>query len=91
MPKITYTRRGDYFLPDITLREQPPPDGCGELLGRYARMRRAFLREHRTIFYNTLLLSEKLYPHLWEIDETANDRREHGVSEEVILTELVYD
>ena len=91
MPKITYSRRGDYLFPDITLREQPLPDGYGEPLSRYARMRRAFLREHRTIFYNTLLLSEKLYPHLWEIDETANDRREHGVSEEVILTELVYD
>ena len=91
MQKITYSRRGDYLFPDITLREQPPPDGCGEPLGRYARMRRAFLREHRTIFYNTLLLSEALYPHLRETDETANDRLARGASEEVILTELVYD
>ena len=91
MSVLTYTRRGDYLLPDITLREQPPPDGCGDPLGRYARMRRAFLREHRAIFYNTLLLSEALYPHLREIDETANDRRTRGVSEEVILMELVYD
>ena len=91
MPRITYTRRGDYLLPDITLREQPPPDGCGDPLGRYARMRRAFLREHRAIFYNTLLLSETLYPHLREIDETANKRRNRSVPEEVILAELVYD
>ena len=91
MPKTTYSRHGDYLLPDITLRAQPPPDGYGDPLGRYARMRRAFLREHRTIFYNTRLLSEALYPHLREIDETANDRRARGVSEEVILTELVYD
>ena len=88
--KITYTRIGDYLLPDITLREKPPPDGYGEPLGRYARMRRAFLREHRTIFYNTLLLSERLFPHLREIDETGNARRKRGVSEEVILAELVY-
>jgi hypothetical protein len=89
--KITYTRVGDYLIPDITLREKPPPDGYGEPLGRYARMRRAYLREHRIIMYNTLLLSERLYPHLREIDETADARRKRGVSEEVILAELVYD
>ena len=89
--EITYTQIGDYLLPDITLRMRPPPDGYGEPLGRYARMRRVHFREHRTIFYNTLLLSEQLYPHLREIDETASERRERGVSEEVILTELVYD
>ena len=91
MPEITYTRRGDYLFPDIALREPPPPDGCGEPLGRYARMRRAFLREHRTMFYNTLLLSETHYPHLREVEATASERRAYGVSEEVILTELVYD
>ena len=88
--EITYTRAGDYLLPDIILQEKPPPDG-GEPLGRYARMRRAYLREHRTIFYNTLLLSEQLYPHLKEVNGTANERRNRGVAEEVILTELVYD
>jgi len=86
----TYTRVGDYLIPDITLREKPPPDGYGEPLGRYARMRRAFLREHRTMTYNTLLLSERLFPHLRDVDETAYERRKRGVSEEVILNELVY-
>ena len=89
--EITYTRVGDYLLPDITLREKTPPDGFGESLGRYARMRRAFLREQRSIMYNRLLLSEKLFPHLREIEETAQERRERGVSEEVILNELVYE
>jgi hypothetical protein len=89
--EITYTRIGDYLIPDITLREKPPPDGYGEPLGRYARMRRAFLREYRTIFYNTLLLSEQLFPHLRDVDETANDRRKRGVPEEIILSELIYE
>lgn len=89
--EITYTRVGNYLIPDITLREKPPPDGYGESLGRYARMRRAFLREHRTIFYNTLLLSEQLFPYLRDVDETANDRREWGVPEEIILSELIYE
>jgi len=89
--EITYTRVGDYLFPDITLQEKSPPDGYGELLGRHARMRRAFLREHRTIFYNTLLLSEKLFPHLRDVDETANDRRKRSVPEEIILSELIYE
>ena len=88
---ITYTRVGDYVIPDIILSTKPPTDSYGEPLGRYARMRRAYLREHRTIFYTALLLSEQLYPHLKEENETANERRNRGVSEEVILAELVYD
>ena len=87
--KITYSRVGDYLLPNIKLNE--PPLEMTEPLGRYARIRRAFLREHRPIAYNTLLLSEKLFPHLREMEETANVRRQHGVSEEIIFTELVYD
>ena len=89
--KITYTQVGDYFIPDIFLQEIPLTDEFDEPLGRYARMRRAFLKEHRTIFYNTLLLSEQLYSHLREIDITANERRTFGVSEEVIFAELIYD
>ena len=89
--EIGYTRVGDFLLPNITLRDRPPPDGEVLPMGRYARMHRAFLREHRTILYNTFLLSEQLYPHLNEVEETASERRARGVSEEVILGELVYD
>ena len=40
------------------------------------RMRKTYLKEHRPILYNQMLLSEKLYPHLLEIDETAQSRLE---------------
>ena len=88
---ITYTRAGDYCLPDIILNEplNPPP------LGRYGRMRRAFLREHRTMLYNELLLTEKLFPHLREIDEAAQTRFDvignREIAHVIILAELVYD
>ena len=39
-------------------------------------MRKTYLKEHRPILYNQMLLSEKLYPHLLEIDETAQNRLE---------------
>ena len=64
---LTYTRNGDYLIPDLKLSEQPEKP-----LGKYGRMRKAYLKEHRPILYNQLLMSEKLYPHLREIDETAN-------------------
>ena len=68
---LTYTRNGDYLIPNLTLSEQPPKP-----LGKYGRMRKAYLKEHRPLIYNQLLMSEKLYPHLLEIDKTANSRLE---------------
>lgn len=66
---LTYTRNGDYLIPDLKLSEQPEKP-----LGKYGRMRKTYLKEHRPILYSQLLLSEKLYPHLLETDETANRR-----------------
>ena len=68
---LTYTRNGDYLIPDLSLSEQPEKP-----LGKYGRMRKAYLKEHHPILYNQLLMSEKLYPHLIEIDETAQSRLE---------------
>ena len=68
---LTYTRNGDYLIPDLSLSEQPEKP-----LGKYGRMRKAYLKEHRPLIYNHLLMSEKLYPHLLEIEETANSRLE---------------
>lgn len=89
MNRITYTRIGDYLLPDIVLSE-PPPE-LTEPLGRYSRMRRAFLKTRKPILYNQLLLTERLFPHLRDADEIANERRERGVPEDIILSEIVYE
>jgi len=73
---ITYTRCGDYLLPNIELepmRKRP--------LGKYGRMRRAFLQESNTLLYNHLILTGKLFPHLWEIQETAAARMERLMEE----------
>ena len=92
METLTYTRHGDYLLPNIVLQE-PPPDAPP--LGRYGRKRRAFLKEHRPILYTSLLLSEKLFPHLREIDEAAAHRlaviTDREQAEEIINAELIYD
>ena len=76
MSELTYTRSGDYLIPDLSLTEQPQAP-----LGKYGRLRKNYLKEHRPVLWNSLLLSERLYPHLWEIDETANRRLEQMMPE----------
>lgn len=67
--EITYTRHGDYYLPDITLS-----DNTHYQIGKYGRMRRAYLKEHRPITYCDLSMTEKLFQHLAEIDEACHQR-----------------
>ena len=55
MNELTYTRCGDYYIPDLKLSEQPEAP-----IGKYGRMRRRYLKEHRPGLYSSLILSEKL-------------------------------
>ena len=66
MNELTYTMQGDYNLPDLTMPEQPEVT-----LGRYAQMRRKFLKEHHKIRYYNLLTSCTLTQHLAETEQTA--------------------
>ena len=68
MSEVTYTRCGDYYIPDLKLSEQPEAP-----IGKYGRMRQRYLKEHRPSLYSSLILSEKLYPHLLEIDRAARE------------------
>ena len=45
-------------------------------IGRYGRMRAQYLKEHRPVLYNELLMSGQLERHLVEIDEAAQARIE---------------
>ncbi len=65
---------GDYQLPNLTLHQPPKP------LGRYGRMRRAYLMEHRPVLYHTMLLNGSLYPHLLELEQTAQSRMQQLIN-----------
>ena len=82
---------GDYLLPAVKLSD--PPDAPP--LGYYGMRRKAYLRQHRQIFYNQLLLSERLYPLCREVDEAADTRlrtiADREQAHEIILSELVYN
>ena len=87
MSELTYSRCGDYYIPDLKLSEQSEAP-----IDKYGRMRQRYLKEHRSGLYSSLILSEKLYPHLLEIDRAAHERMDAmlprmmeavGVTEEV--------
>lgn len=65
----TYTRVGDYLLPNLAIDDQE-----SRPLGKYGRMRKRYLKEHHSALYTNLLLSGKLWEHLTEIDQSCEER-----------------
>ena len=83
---LDYVLVGDYYIPDLKLPEESRP------IGRWGRMHKAYLQEHRPGQYNELLLSGKLWTYLADLNEQADDRlaciisqmqAAEGVSEEL--------
>ena len=71
MSELTYLKTGDYLIPNVSLEKQEE-----QTAGKYWRMRRDYLREHRPVLWNRLILSDSLYAHLREPEEAANLRLE---------------
>lgn len=67
--KLTYTQCGAYLIPDIQLTHTGD-----EPLGKYGRMRRAFLEQNKPMLFNDMVLEETLFPHLWEVQQTCEKR-----------------
>ena len=67
---MSYTLHGDYYLPDLVLREQEPT------YGKYGMLRKQFLKEHRSARYQYLLLTGKLNEHLNQTDQEAREQVE---------------
>ena len=67
----SYTKVGDYLLPDLMIDENEQRH-----LGKYGRLRKRYLKEHRCVLYTNLLVSDKLGHHLVEIDKACEERME---------------
>ena len=65
----TYRQEGDYLIPNLALPDEPEYQ-----IGKYGRMRRSYLKEHRPVLYANLLTSGTLHRHLAEIDQACNER-----------------
>lgn len=68
---LSYVKNGDYYVPEIKLTEIEIKE-----LGKYGRMRRTFLQEEKPMMFDDLVLTEQLFPHLYEVQELAAKRVE---------------
>ena len=73
--EMQYIRMGDYFIPDLELPQESRP------IGKWGRMRREYLREHKPIQYNCLILSGKLWTYLADLNQQAQDRLERMIDQ----------
>ncbi|RKI99890.1 TnpV protein [bacterium D16-54] len=64
----TYTRVGDYFLPDLKLPEEKTKH-----IGVWGQRHKRYLQEHKRATYTTLLTSGKLNGYLADIDKQAEE------------------
>ena len=89
--ELTYHWEGDYLIPNLALS-----DTTHYHLGKYGHLRKTFLKEYRPAVYNDMLLSETLYKHLADVEETCQARldrmipqmaKREGVTEELKRTD----
>lgn len=74
MTELTYTKVGDYLLPNLVLDEETDIS-----IGRYGRLRETFLQEQHPGLYTSMLLTGRLTPYLQEIDRQAQEQVEQIV------------
>ena len=66
---LWYELIGDYYIPVLTLssEEQRP-------IGKWGRMHRDYLKEHRPILFNDLVLSGQFWTYLADLNEQTQER-----------------
>ena len=82
---ITYTRQGNYYLPDLRLPEQDD-----RKIGVWGERRRRYLKNHHRVLYYNLLTKCKLHDHLADINKDATemyDRLVRQLAEKEGITE----
>ena len=81
---LNYKTVNGYQIPDLKI-----PDGQATL-GRYGRMRKAYLKEHRKMTFNSLLLTGELTAHRDPMAWVGAMNSLKAQAEEIVLSELVY-
>ena len=73
--KLEYIRNGDYYIPNLTIQKEE------RSIGKWGRMHREFLREHRPIQFSQMVLSDTLFTYLADFNEQAQQRMETLISQ----------
>ena len=68
--KMTYTRVGDYYIPNLKVEQEE------RSIGKWGRMHREYLKQYHPIRFNQFVLSGKLWTHLADLNEQAQQRME---------------
>jgi len=54
--ELTYTKAGDYYLPNLAA-----PDAPAHPIGKYGRMRKRYLKEHHRTIFESMVLDGSLW------------------------------
>ena len=64
--EVTYRMQDGFQIPNLMMPQEPEVH-----LGKYAELRRQYLKKHRRVLYTNLKTSCRLTEHLAEIEQTA--------------------
>ena len=56
--------------------ENQPEQG---FIGKYGRIRRQYLKEHRPVVWAQMVMKGTLFPHLYAVDQAAYERLDHMI------------
>ena len=74
--KISYTRIGDYLLPDLKLEDKERYN-----IGKYGLLKLEYLKENKRGLYTELLMKDKLNKYLHDIDITLIEKEQSLIKE----------
>ena len=84
--ELTYTKTGNYLIPDLVMDPQPE----GEI-GVWGWRRKVYLKERRKGTYNALLMKGTMTQHLIDTNEAALDMMETLVKQMEVIEDVTED
>lgn len=81
-PGIAYIPCGDYYIPAITVSEEPRP------VGYFGQMHKRYLEENHPIQFQRFVLHGELGTHLADVEEQARERLDR-LTEQMAVAEGV--
>ena len=73
---ISYTRIGDYLLPDLKLEDKERFN-----IGKYGLLKLEYLKKNRRVLYAELLMKDKLNEYLHDVDITLMEKEQSLIKE----------
>lgn len=73
---ISYTRKGDYLLPDLILKDKEQFN-----IGKYGLLRLEYIKKYKLGLYFDLLVNDKLNEYLHNVDTTVMEKVQKLIKE----------